>query len=468
MNAMVARLVRTCATKKVGSSAPRRRNCARIDVPNQTANVASTSIPPQRGLSSRACADQARSNAKRSASNTALAIAKGTICARKTKRKASFKIDPLLLEEGASPGKSVLSRATNVEPRSEHATLGSPGAQGSLRADDASDHAVERTRGVRVELSRDPSGEVREPARLDAQTHRVRHTHRILRSSDRGVEEHAVDSELHRDRDVGCRAHARIDDHRHSHRLEDDADVVRIENALARTDRRAGRHDAGRARLLEPPCEDRIVRGVDEDGEAFAHEDLRRPKRLDRIGKERALVPEDLELQKIGPERFAREPRDSHGVIRRVATGGVRKDRVARTIDHREKVLLGAREIDAANRDRDDLRARCLVTSLHDLVRGVLARADEEARAESIALHDELFIEARRRERSERAGLGHGGASPFVRQPERWAGLGVEMRPKRGESKEENDSRNREVEPRTNGLEPESFDRALTAPHERH
>src|SRR5690606_10499178 len=168
------------------------------------------------------------------------------------------------------------------------------------------------------------------------------------------------------------------------------------------------------------------------------------------------------------PERFAREPRDSHGVIRRVTTGGVRKDRIARTIDHREKVLLGAREIDAANRDRDDLRARCLVTSLHDLVRGVLARADEEARAESIALHDELFIEARRRERSERAGLGHGGASPFVRQPERWAGLGVEMRPKRGESKEENDSRNREVEPRTNGLGPESFDRALTAPHERH
>ena len=56
----------------------------------------------------------------------------------------------------------------------------------------------------------------------------------FLAPGDAGVHEHRVAAELERHRRVRGRAHAGVDDDRHLHRLEDDAQVVRVANAEAR------------------------------------------------------------------------------------------------------------------------------------------------------------------------------------------------------------------------------------------
>ena len=78
---------------------------------------------------------------------------------------------------------------------------------------------------------------------------------------DARVQQHAVDAQFHGHGHVAGGAHAGVDDHRIVgvavlEVLQADADVVRVENPLARADRAAGRHHAGRAGLLQPPGHD--------------------------------------------------------------------------------------------------------------------------------------------------------------------------------------------------------------------
>ena len=75
--------------------------------------------------------------------------------------------------------------------------------------------------------------------------------HRIARRGDRGVHQHAVAAELHRDRRVGGGADAGVDQHRHLGVLDDDLQIPRIEDAHARTDQRGERHDRHAADVLE-------------------------------------------------------------------------------------------------------------------------------------------------------------------------------------------------------------------------
>src|SRR5512138_2445687 len=113
------------------------------------------------------------------------------------------------------------------------------------------DDAVERTARRRVRLSRNPSGAERQAAGLDAEPHRARHRDRILRQRDRRIHEHGVRAELHGEGRIRRGAHSGVDDHRHARLLPDDADVVRVLDAEARSNWRAEGHHRGCARVFQ-------------------------------------------------------------------------------------------------------------------------------------------------------------------------------------------------------------------------
>ena len=69
---------------------------------------------------------------------------------------------------------------------------------------------------------------------------------------DRRVHQHAVGPELHRQRGVGCRAHAGVHDDRHLRELADDPDVVGVLDAQAQT--RSARPAASPPRPRPPPA----------------------------------------------------------------------------------------------------------------------------------------------------------------------------------------------------------------------
>src|SRR2546421_2339394 len=73
-----------------------------------------------------------------------------------------------------------------------------------------------------VELLRHAAGEKGLAPGLDRFSHRLRHQHRVLRLRDRGVHEHRVAAELHRDGGIGGGAHAGIDHHRHLGAADDE------------------------------------------------------------------------------------------------------------------------------------------------------------------------------------------------------------------------------------------------------
>ena len=109
----------------------------------------------------------------------------------------------------------------------------------------------------------------------------------------------------------------------HAGALGDDRDVVGVADAGAGADRRAERHHRGAAGLLEAAGEDRVVVGVGEDGEALADQGLGGVEQLDRVGVEGAVVADHLELDPVGLEGLAGEPRGADGVARGEAAGRV-------------------------------------------------------------------------------------------------------------------------------------------------
>ena len=105
------------------------------------------------------------------------------------------------------------------------------------------------------------------------------------------------------------RADAGVEDHRHAGALDDEREVVRVADAHARADRRAERHDRGAADVLQAAREDRVVGRVGQHDEAVGDELLGGEQQLRRVGQQRALVADDLELDPVGRERLARQLR---------------------------------------------------------------------------------------------------------------------------------------------------------------
>ena len=102
------------------------------------------------------------------------------------------------------------------------------------------------------------------------------------------------------------------------------------------------------------------------------------------VGEERALVADHLELHELGAEQLAAEARGGDGVLGGVAAGRVRQDREALGRDEVEQALALRRvELRAPQRHRHHLGAGRLGAGQVLLERGVLAAADDQARAEA-------------------------------------------------------------------------------------
>ena len=113
----------------------------------------------------------------------------------------------------------------------------------------------------------------------------------------------------------------------------------------AGADRRAERHHRGAAGLLEPAGEDRVVVGVGQDREAVGDQRLGGVEQLDRVGQQRAVVADHLELDPVGLERLAGELRGADGVARGVAAGRVgqaRRGRAGRSRRATEPCAVGS------------------------------------------------------------------------------------------------------------------------------
>ena len=93
-----------------------------------------------------------------------------------------------------------------------------------------------------------------------------------------------------------------------SHGFADQGDVVGVADAHAAADRRAERHHRGAADVREAAREHRVVGRVGQHDEALVDELLGRAQQLGRVGQERVLVADHLELDPVGGERLAREP----------------------------------------------------------------------------------------------------------------------------------------------------------------
>ena len=139
------------------------------------------------------------------------------------------------------------------------------------------------------------------PPRREA--HGARHRHGILRAGNRGVHQHGVRPQLHRERRVGGGADAGVDDHGHLGELADDPEVVRVLDAEARADRRAERHHGRGACVFELAAHDRIVGRVGQHDEAFLHQRRGGFEQRLVVGEERPLVADDLELDPVGHAR---------------------------------------------------------------------------------------------------------------------------------------------------------------------
>ncbi len=162
-----------------------------------------------------------------------------------------------------------------------------------------------------------------------------------MRAGDGGREQNGVTAELHRERGVRRGADAGVEDDGDARPLDDHGDVVRVRDTQPGTDGGAQRHDRRAAGLLEPPREDRVVVGVRQHGEAVGHQLLGRVEQLDRVGQQRVLVGDHLELDQVGLERLAREPGGEHGVPGGEAPGGVGQHLDAVFAQQTEQCTLG-------------------------------------------------------------------------------------------------------------------------------
>ena len=89
---------------------------------------------------------------------------------------------------------------------------------------------------------------------------------------------------------------------------------------------RAQRHHRRAARLLEPAGQHRVVGGVGQDHEPVLGQLLGGREQLDRVGQERPVVTDHLELHPVGGEGLPGQLGREHGLGGREAPGGVGQD----------------------------------------------------------------------------------------------------------------------------------------------
>ena len=251
-----------------------------------------------------------------------------------------------------------------------------------------------RSRGV--ELFGDAARLGGEAAGFHREPHRVGHLQGVFGAGDPGVEQDAVASQFHRQRDVGRRADAGVDDDGVVRVVplevfEDDPDVVRVQDPLARTDRTPGGHHAGGAGGFEVASHHRVVAGVNQDVKPLGDENLGRLQGGHRVGQQGSSIGENLQLDPVGArvvqarEEFAAETGGPEGVLGGEAAGGVGQDRIAvevEKVDQAPPLLVG--QAFAADGDGDDLGAAGRQAVAHQLQGRVLAGADQEATGESV------------------------------------------------------------------------------------
>ena len=155
------------------------------------------------------------------------------------------------------------------------------------------------------ELARNAAGEIRQAAGGAGVAHGMGHPQRIAGMRDARVQQHSVATQLHRHRHVAGRADAGIDDNRIIRIallqiLQNDAQIIGVENALAAADGTAGRHDADCSRRLQMASHDRIIAGVDQNLKAVLDELLRGLERGHRIGQQRLDIAQALQFDPVG------------------------------------------------------------------------------------------------------------------------------------------------------------------------
>ena len=105
-----------------------------------------------------------------------------------------------------------------------------------------------------------------------------------------------------------------------------------------------------------------------------------RIEELDRVGVESAVVADHLELDPIGAEGLAGEPRGANRVACSEAPGGVRQGLEAEPVEDIEDRALGV-GVDPPQRDGDDLGPGGDQRRLHLLQRAEPARPGDQPRA---------------------------------------------------------------------------------------
>src|SRR5579884_3454862 len=266
------------------------------------------------------------------------------------------------------------------------------------------DAAFHRTGCLRVHFTRDTAGQIRQAAGGAGVAHGVSHPQRITRMSDAGVQQHAVATQLHRHVDIAGRADTGIDDYRIIRIailqiLQDDADIIGVENALAAADGTAGRHDANCARRLQMTRHDRIVASVDEDLKPVLDELFGGLERGDWIGQQGLHVAETLQLDPVGTaiakiaQQLAGQPSMANGVLGAEAASRVRQDGVALQIEIIENVAaLLVHQAFAAHGHRRYFAAAGRQAVAHQLITCVLAGAGDEPAAEGKLADDQRLI----------------------------------------------------------------------------
>ncbi|EWS52526.1 hypothetical protein X551_04688 [Methylibium sp. T29] len=165
----------------------------------------------------------------------------------------------------------------------------------------------------------------------------------------------------------------------------------RIQQALARADRRAPGHQQRAAGVEQATAADEIVGAVGKHGEAVAHQLRGRRQQLERIGLQRVLVAHHLELEPGRVVELARHVRQLHGLARGAAAGGVGQQAragVAQGLaDGGDVAVVAGRRERALEAHGDHLRARRTQRALQHRRRRVAGGAEQETAVQAHAAH---------------------------------------------------------------------------------
>jgi len=181
------------------------------------------------------------------------------------------------------------------------------------------------------------------------------------------------------------RADSGIDHHRHVALFDDDAQEVARGQPFVRPDRRAQRHHARCARLLEPFAEHRVGVDVGHDDEAVFGELFGCLEHLDRVGHQVARVGVYLELEPVRAERLARELRGENGLLRVAYARGIGQQAYLLRVDVAEDIVLRVVHLDAFERYGYHRGAAFGDRRAHQRARSEFPGSEQKPRREALA-----------------------------------------------------------------------------------